>query len=63
MQVEITTLGAGTYDVGCDDKDEKSLRARINKETTSGPWMLFNRTGGVPILINTTNGVSIKRKR
>ena len=64
MQIEITTLGAGTFDFECDDKDLNALYDRLSKEKTS--WILCKCTAqraGIPIILNIANIVSIKVKR
>ena len=64
MQVEITTLGAGTFDLECDDKDMCALNDRLAKDEPS--WICGKYTaqmGGRRIILNTANIVSIKKKR
>ena len=64
MILEITTLGAGTFDVDCDDKDLDAFAGRLGN--TEGKWLDCKQTpgrGGSPILLNTSNIVSIKAKR
>ena len=66
MIVEVTTLGAGTYDVVCDDKDLESLCKRIMGNHSFPMLLIFKQApsrGGVPIILNLSNIVSIKAKR
>lgn len=61
MQVEITTLGAGTYDgeipMATIDDAVKVLNA------DKGNFIVFNESRQGSMILNKTNIVSIKRKR
>jgi len=62
MQIEITTLGAGTYDVECKADNLEELAADLAKGTKNGGVFIFSTPTG-KILINHQNIVSIRRKR
>ena len=63
MILEITTLGAGTFDVESGMKTLEEVLVFLHPDN---PIVMFKQTpgrGGTPILLNTANIVSIKAKR
>ena len=65
MLIEIMTkMSTGIIDAECDDKDEKSLMARLNAH--KGDWMIFSEIRNhvkAPVIVNIGNGTLIRKKR